>query len=105
MKTRIGFQPASRTEETVTERLREVLRGTTTLIVAHRTSTVALADPVALLDDGEVVAVGTHSELMRTSPRYRWVIANQEEEARHDRDIETMTGELDLQGLWTEPKR
>lgn len=95
----------TRTEETVTGRLREVLKGTTTLIVAHRTSTVALADRVALLDDGKVVAVGTHSELMESSPRYRWVIANQEEEARRDRDIETMTGELDLRGLWTEPKR
>lgn len=95
----------TRTEETVTGRLREVLKGTTTLIVAHRTSTVALADRVALLDDGKVVAVGTHGELMESSPRYRWVIANQEEEARRDRDIETMTGELDLRGLWTEPKR
>ena len=95
----------TRTEETVTGRLREVLKGTTTLIVAHRTSTVALADRVALLDAGTVVAVGTHGELMESSPRYRWVIANQEEEARRDRDIETMTGELDLRGLWTEPKR
>ncbi|MCT1429622.1 ABC transporter ATP-binding protein/permease [Brachybacterium muris] len=95
----------TRTEETVTGRLREVLKGTTTLIVAHRTSTVALADRVALLDDGKVVAVGTHAELMESSPRYRWVIANQEEEARRDRDIETITGELDLRGLWTEPKR
>ena len=95
----------TRTEETVTGRLREVLKGTTTLIVAHRTSTVALADRVALLDDGAVVAVGTHAELMESSPRYRWVIANQEEEARRDRDIETITGELDLRGLWTEPKR
>ena len=43
--------------------------------------------------------------LMESSPRYRWVIANQEEEARRDRDIETITGELDLRGLWTEPKR
>ncbi|MFQ6485069.1 ABC transporter ATP-binding protein [Brachybacterium epidermidis] len=94
----------TRTEETVTGRLREVLKGTTTLIVAHRTSTVALADRVALLDDGTVVAVGTHAELMESSPRYRWVIANQEEEARRDRDIETITGELDLRGLWTEPK-
>ncbi|MCT2296701.1 ABC transporter ATP-binding protein/permease [Brachybacterium muris] len=95
----------TRTEETVTGRLREVLKGTTTLIVAHRTSTVALADRVALLDAGTVVAVGTHGELMESSPRYRWVIANQEEEARRDRDIETITGELDLRGLWTEPKR
>lgn len=95
----------TRTEETVTGRLREVLKGTTTLIVAHRTSTVALADRVALLDAGTVVAVGTHAELMESSPRYRWVIANQEEEARRDRDIETITGELDLRGLWTESKR
>ncbi|MBB5832804.1 ATP-binding cassette subfamily B protein [Brachybacterium aquaticum] len=88
----------TKTEETVTGRLREVLEGTTTLIVAHRTSTVALADRVALLDGGRVVAVGTHSELMARSARYRWVIANQEEEKRRDQDIETLTGELDLRG-------
>ena len=86
----------TKTEETVTARLREVLEGTTTLIVAHRTSTVALADRVALLDEGRVVAVGTHTELMARSARYRWVIANQEEERRRDQDIETLTGELEL---------
>src|SRR5699024_4580732 len=61
----------TRTEEIVTARLREVLEGTTTLIVAHRTSTVALADRVALLDGGKVVAVGTHVDLMASSARYR----------------------------------
>lgn len=89
----------TRTEEVVTGRLREVLAGTTTLIVAHRTSTVALADRVALLDAGEIVAVGTHAELMERSERYRWVIATQEEETRRDQDIETLTGELDLRGV------
>ncbi|PMC74472.1 MULTISPECIES: ABC transporter ATP-binding protein [unclassified Brachybacterium] len=89
----------TRTEETVTGRLREVLQGTTTLIVAHRTSTVALADRVALLDGGKIVDVGTHQELMASSARYRWVIANQEEERRRDQDIETLTGELDLSAL------
>ncbi|QCR52765.1 ABC transporter [Brachybacterium sp. SGAir0954] len=89
----------TRTEETVTGRLREVLEGTTTLIVAHRTSTVALADRVALLDGGTVVAVGTHTELMASSARYRWVIANQEEETRRDQDIEALTGELDLREI------
>ena len=89
----------TRTEETVTGRLREVLQGTTTLIVAHRTSTVALADRVALLDGGKIVDVGTHQELMASSARYRWVIANQEEERRRDQDIETLTGELDLSSL------
>ncbi|UQN28521.1 ABC transporter ATP-binding protein [Brachybacterium kimchii] len=86
----------TKTEERVTDRLREVLEGTTTLIVAHRTSTVALADRVALIDHGEIVAVGTHTDLMRSSARYRYVIANQEEEARSNQDIETLTGELDL---------
>lgn len=92
----------TKTEETVTARLREVLQGTTTLIVAHRTSTVALADRVALLDDGRVVAVGPHTELMASSARYRWVIANQEEERRRDQDIETLTGELELRAIQEE---
>ena len=92
----------TKTEETVTERLREVLEGTTTLIVAHRTSTVALADRVALLEGGRVVAVGTHAELMESSARYRWVIAHQAEERRRDQDIETLTGELELRAIQEE---
>ncbi|MGP5056363.1 ABC transporter ATP-binding protein [Brachybacterium paraconglomeratum] len=92
----------TKTEETVTARLREVLAGTTTLIVAHRTSTVALADRVALLDDGRVVAAGTHTDLLASSARYRWVIANQEEERRRDQDIETLTGELELRAIQEE---
>ena len=92
----------TKTEETVTERLREVLKGTTTLIVAHRSSTVALADRVALLDGGRVVDVGTHTELMASSARYRWVIAHQEEERRRDQDIETLTGELELRAIQEE---
>lgn len=62
------------TEERVTERLRRVLEGTTTLVVAHRTSTVALADRVALLDGGTIVAVGTHAQLMADDARYRFVM-------------------------------
>lgn len=85
----------TRTEELVTERLREVLASTTTLIVAHRTSTVALADRVALLEDGRVIAVGTHAELMQTSPQYRHVIASQAERARHNRDLETFSDGLE----------
>ncbi|TJY69836.1 ABC transporter ATP-binding protein [Arthrobacter sp. CAU 1506] len=65
-----------RTEEAVTQRLRQELQGTTTLIVAHRPSTVALADRVALLQDGRIAAVGSHSELLRTNEHYRYVIAS-----------------------------
>ncbi len=59
------------TEEKVSRALRQVLAGTTALIVAHRPSTVALADRVALLADGVVAALGTHTELLRSQPRYR----------------------------------
>ncbi|MBP2387154.1 ABC transporter ATP-binding protein [Paeniglutamicibacter kerguelensis] len=70
-----------RTEEAVTERLRRTLAGTTTLIVAHRPSTVALADRVALLRDGVIDDVGTHSELLGRNDHYRFVIASLEEES------------------------
>lgn len=64
-----------RTEERVTARLRSALEGTTTLLVAHRPSTVALADRVALLHEGRVADVGTHTELLRRSGLYRTVMS------------------------------
>ncbi len=80
------------TEEVITARLRAALAGTTTLVVAHRPSTVALADRVAVLEDGRVSAVGTHSDLLATSAHYRYVISSLEEarrvEDRHARDEE-----------------
>lgn len=69
------------TEALVEEALRHVLADTTALIVAHRPSTVALADRVALLEAGRVTAVGTHSELLKTSRHYRHVISSLEAEA------------------------
>lgn len=69
----------TKTEERVTAQLREVLDNTTTLIIAHRSSTVALADRVALLDHGKIVAVGTHQELLRSSSRYRYLMASPQE--------------------------
>jgi ATP-binding cassette subfamily B protein len=68
------------TEALVEEALRHVLADTTALVVAHRPSTVALADRVALLEAGRVTAVGTHSELLRTSRHYRHVISSLEAE-------------------------
>ncbi len=63
------------TEALVEEALARVLRGTTALIVVHRPSTVALADRVALLQDGVLAAVGTHTELLATVPAYREVLS------------------------------
>ncbi|CAH0163759.1 Putative multidrug export ATP-binding/permease protein SA1683 [Microbacterium oxydans] len=68
------------TEALVEEALRRVLAETTAMIVAHRPSTVALADRVALLEAGRITAVGTHSELLRTSRHYRYVISSLEAE-------------------------
>lgn len=64
------------TEELVTAALRRVLAGTTTLIVAHRPSTVALADRVAVLRDGAIDDVGTHAELLIRSEHYRHIISS-----------------------------
>jgi ATP-binding cassette subfamily B protein len=58
--------------------LAEVMHGRTTIIIAHRPATIALADRVILLDRGRVVAEGTHDELLRTSRRYRQVLAQAE---------------------------
>ena len=71
------------TEALVEDALREVLHATTALVVAHRPSTVMLADRVALLEGGRITAVGRHSDLLRESDHYRHVISSLEvEEAR-----------------------
>jgi ATP-binding cassette subfamily B protein len=64
------------TEALVEAALRRVLASTTALIVAHRPSTVMLADRVALLENGRITAVGTHSELLASSEHYRFVISS-----------------------------
>ncbi len=63
------------TEAMVEQALRSVLSRTTALVVAHRPSTVMLADRVALLDHGVIAEIGTHKELLARSPRYRHVIS------------------------------
>ena len=64
------------TEALVENALRNVLKSTTALIVAHRPSTVQLADKVALMQDGKITAFGTHSELLASNEHYRYVISS-----------------------------
>jgi ATP-binding cassette, subfamily B, bacterial len=71
------------TEKLVEEALRRVLADTTGLIVAHRASTVMLADRVALLQHGTITHVGTHRELLDAVPAYRELLA-----ADSDADLE-----------------
>ncbi|MFJ6936575.1 ABC transporter ATP-binding protein [Streptomyces sp. NPDC101132] len=63
------------TEALVEAALRQVLADTTALVVAHRPSTVLLADRVALLSGGRVTAVGTHQELLRDNAEYAWLMS------------------------------
>jgi ATP-binding cassette, subfamily B, bacterial len=62
-------------EHEIRSALAEVMQGRTTIIIAHRPATIALADRVVLLDEGRVVADGTHESLLETSARYREVLA------------------------------
>ncbi|MFI1376253.1 ABC transporter ATP-binding protein [Streptomyces longwoodensis] len=65
------------TEAAVEAALRQVLADTTALIVAHRPSTVLLADRVALLSGGRIVAVGTHQELLRGNAEYAHLMSGE----------------------------
>ena len=62
-------------EAGIYEALGQLLRQRTTIVIAHRISTIALASRVILLDEGKVVATGTHEELLATSPLYAEVLA------------------------------
>jgi ATP-binding cassette subfamily B protein len=62
-------------EHEIREAMRTVMTGRTTIVIAHRPGTIALADTVVLLDDGGVAATGTHDELLATNERYREVLA------------------------------
>jgi ATP-binding cassette subfamily B protein len=67
------------TEAQVQSALRNVLSRTTALVVAHRPSTVLLADRVAMLVDGRIDVVGSHTELLAAEPRYRALLAQSSE--------------------------
>ncbi|MGW2652737.1 ABC transporter ATP-binding protein [Streptomyces sp. NPDC001478] len=70
------------TEALVEAALRRVLARTTAIVVAHRPSTVMLADRVALLSEGRISAVGTHQELLRDNAEYAWLMSGADGEER-----------------------
>ena len=62
-------------EHEIREAMATVMKGRTTIVIAHRPGTIALADTVILLDEGRAVAVGTHEGLLASNERYRQVLA------------------------------
>ena len=81
-------------EHEIRSAMATVMDGRTTIVIAHRPGTIALADTVVLLDGGRVVASGPHQQLLDTEPRYREVLAAMaadEEEVLDDTIVESGT--------------
>ena len=74
-------------EHEIRDALAEVMRGRTTIVIAHRPATIALADRVVLLDEGRVVATGSHGDLLATSERYRQVLASGAQATKGDQHV------------------
>jgi ATP-binding cassette, subfamily B, bacterial len=77
-----------RLEAEIHDALREVMRGRTTLIIAHRRSTLNLADRIVVLDSGRVADTGTHAELEERCPLYRRLIVSGEYDDEAVRTVE-----------------
>ena len=77
----------TKTEETILRNLRQTRAGKTTILIAHRISTIAGMDKILFLDGGRLVAVGSHEELMENCPEYRRMVELQrlEEEGGESR--------------------
>ncbi|WP_322500947.1 ABC transporter ATP-binding protein [Streptomyces rochei] len=69
----------ARVEHEIHEALKEVMRGRTTLLIAHRRSTLGLADRIAVLDRGRLADLGTHEELQQRSALYRRLLTDPDE--------------------------
>lgn len=78
------------TEKTILANLHKTRKGKTTILIAHRISTVENMDRILLIDNGEVVAVGSHEELMRTCKPYQKMVAAQSMEEEHKEDTENV---------------
>ncbi|MEV0906227.1 ABC transporter ATP-binding protein [Streptomyces hokutonensis] len=69
----------ARVEHEIHEALKQVMQGRTTLLIAHRRSTLNLADRIAVLDAGRLADIGTHDELQQRSPLYRRLLTDPDE--------------------------
>jgi ATP-binding cassette, subfamily B, bacterial len=91
-------------EQRIHSALRVLMEGRTTLIIAHRLSTISLADRVVLLDNGRIVADGTHAELLASTPLYAEVLAQAASEELADEEAATGAEDLGLDDDVLEPE-
>lgn len=89
------------TEQAIHEALDELMTSRTTLVVAHRLSTIALADRVVVVEGGRIAADGTHEQLLASSPLYREILASAEQEP----DTEGVAGGHAAAGVVVGPSR
>ncbi|MEY3609587.1 MAG: hypothetical protein RLZZ264_108, partial [Bacillota bacterium] len=75
----------TKTEEAIINNLRTIRKGQTTIMVAHRISTVKKLDKIILLDQGQLVGIGSHETLLKTTPLYQEMVRLQ--------TLETLVGE------------
>ena len=85
-------------EQRIHAALEVLMEGRTTLIIAHRLSTISLADRIVLLDEGRIVADGTHAELLATTPLYSEVLA---QVAEDDADVASTPRRRTWTSTWT----
>jgi len=78
----------TKTEEQVITNLRELRKGKTTIIIAHRISTIKAADQIIFIENGEVIAKGTHNELLNTCELYRNMVIHQRLESELEAEVE-----------------
>jgi ATP-binding cassette, subfamily B, bacterial len=71
-------------ESEIRDAMRTVMSGRTTIVIAHRPGTIALADRVVFLDGGTIAAIGKHEELVSSNERYREVLASMEHSAEEE---------------------
>ena len=79
-----------KTEKIILDNLRRTRAGKTTILIAHRVSTICSMDKIVLIDDGRIVAVGSHEELLESCPEYQTIVALQRLDDGNPSDEEVM---------------
>jgi ABC-type multidrug transport system fused ATPase/permease subunit len=74
----------SQTEKTIFQSLPSVIKNKTLFVVAHRLSTIMNADRIFLLDQNQLIAIGTHESLLKSNDYYRSIVAYQQVQPEQD---------------------